>query len=250
MYEWVKRVIRAISKWVNRVVTTVYPLLFNMEKGELPFSYILPFAASGLCPRQRRILEGEIIMANILLNEQSTLAEIAYCYLNNIVKGCYADSTYNSYRVRLEKHILPIIGDRQVRELKKLDVQNMIFKLRNQANPLSANTIRLVRSVLNRVLDFAVDLEIANRNVAYRVSLPKQSKYQPRIYTYAEIENLLNIAKGTILYIPILLAAKAGLRRSEAYVKQKLKTSQEYFSYLKPKTAPMKNQSAVLLLAT
>ena len=118
-----------------------------------------------------------------ILNSDSTLRELAIYYLDNVIKSNYTSSTYQSYKARLNNHILPEIGMVRVRDLKKLDVQNLIFGLSNQAVPISANTSRLVKSILNRVLDFAVDVEIIDKNVAQRVALPKQGKYQPRIYT-------------------------------------------------------------------
>ena len=154
-------------------------------------------------------------LINALLNEDSTVTELAAYYLNNVVRDNYAYSTFKSYKTRLKKHILPGIGDIRIGNLKKMDVQNLVFDLKNQHNPLSGNTIRLVRSFLNCVLDFAVDMEIIGRNVSDRIKLPKQAKYQPRIYTKIEIKNLLQAAKGTKLYLPILLAVKTGLRRSE-----------------------------------
>jgi integrase len=96
-----------------------------------------------------------------------------------------------------------------------MDIQNLVFELNNQAKPLSGKTIRLVRSILNRVLDFAVDMDLIGKNVADRIILPKQAKYRPRIYTDIEVRNLLEAAKGTMLYLPVLLAVKLGLRRSE-----------------------------------
>ena len=41
------------------------------------------------------------------LNENATLTELAEYYLDNVVKGNYADSTYQSYKARLNNHILP-----------------------------------------------------------------------------------------------------------------------------------------------
>jgi len=154
-------------------------------------------------------------MASNILNEGSTLTELAAYYLDNVAKGNYADSTYKSYKARLDNHILPEIGDKQVKDLKKVDIQNLVFGWKNQTNPLSGNTIRLVRSILNGVLDFAVDMDLIGKNVADRIILPKQAKYQPRIYTEVEIQKLLLAARGSNLYVPILLAVKVGLRRSE-----------------------------------
>ena len=149
------------------------------------------------------------------LNENSTLAELAAYFLYYVVKDCYVNSTYQAYKARLNNHVLPELGTVRVKDLKKLDVQNLIFGLSNQDVPVSAHTSRLVKSILNRILDYAVDIEIIDRNVAQRIMLPKEVKYQPRIYTKGEIINLLDAAKDTFLHIPVLLAVKTGLRRSE-----------------------------------
>lgn len=149
------------------------------------------------------------------LHKNVTLAELTAHYLNNVVKCNNAESTYQSYKVRMNKHVLSEIGTKRVKDLKKLDIQNLIFGLNNKEQPISANTIRLIKSILNNVLDFAVDMELVEKNPAYRVTLPKQAKYQPRIYSKSEIQALLDAAEGSLLYIPILLAVKTGLRRSE-----------------------------------
>ena len=149
------------------------------------------------------------------LCKSTKLKELAEYYLTNVIKGNYTDSTYKSYKARLDNHIIPTLGDMRVKDLNKLDVQNLIFNLSNQKTPVSANTIRLVKSILNRILDFAVDVEIIDKNVSDRVILPKLEKYEPKIYTKKEINKLLKTARGTVLYIPILLAVKVGLRRSE-----------------------------------
>ena len=149
------------------------------------------------------------------LSDNPTLAEVTQSYLDNVIQNNYAESTYQSYRARMENHVLPAMGSTRVKDLKKLDIQNLMFSLKQQDPPLSANTIRLVRSILNCVLDFAVDMEIVARNVSDKITMPKQEKYQPRIYTQEEIDHLIKAAEGTLLHIPILLAATTGMRLSE-----------------------------------
>ena len=149
------------------------------------------------------------------LAKNATLAELATYYLDNVVKGNYADSTYKSYTTRLAKYVLPKIGTKQVVDLRKLDVQNLIFGLNETTPKISASTIRLVQSVLHKILDFAVDLEITGKNTSDRVILPKQVKFQPKICSEAEIQSILKASEGSILHMAILLAANTGLRRSE-----------------------------------
>lgn len=47
------------------------------------------------------------------------------------------------------------------------------------------------------------------------VVLPKRKKYKAKVYDLPMIQNLLDIATGTDMYIPILLCVMVGLRRGE-----------------------------------
>ena len=47
------------------------------------------------------------------------------------------------------------------------------------------------------------------------VELPKNQKYKAQIYTKQEIIQLLNLAKDTDMYIPLLLVSYVGFRRGE-----------------------------------
>ena len=149
------------------------------------------------------------------LCKNTTLAALSSDYLNNVIKDYYAESTYQSYKTRLDKYVLPSLGAIKVSDLKKLDIQNLIWGLGKASPSISPITVRLVRSILNRILDFAVDIEIVQKNVSDRILLPSLSKYQPRVYTLEEALRLMNIACGTILYMPIFIALNTGLRRSE-----------------------------------
>ena len=47
------------------------------------------------------------------------------------------------------------------------------------------------------------------------VVLPKLKRYRAKVYDVKMIHNLLEVAKGTDMYLPILLCVTAGLRRGE-----------------------------------
>lgn len=47
------------------------------------------------------------------------------------------------------------------------------------------------------------------------VELPKNQKYQAQIYTTQEIKELLQVAEGTDMYLPLLLVCYIGFRRGE-----------------------------------
>lgn len=148
---------------------------------------------------------------NIPVNQ--TVSELSAKYMYHLAKSVSSQSTFQTYKRRLERHILPAIGAYKVKDLKKSDVQNLIIEL--SCKNVSPSTIRLAKNALHKILEFAVDMELADRNVSSGVKLPKANKYRPRIYSQDEIKRLLEAANGTVLYIPVLLAIKTGLRRSE-----------------------------------
>ncbi len=149
------------------------------------------------------------------INENSTLDEVISYYLNNHVKNFYAISTYKSYKTKMDKYVLPYIGAYEVKKLKKLDVQNLIYHLVSKENSLSANSIRQVYSILHKILNYLVNFELIDKNVSVGVKLPEQAKYSPKIYSKTDVTRLLEKAKDNFLYLPICLAVKLGLRRSE-----------------------------------
>ena len=116
---------------------------------------------------------------------------------------------------------------------------------------ISPNTIIKHLRNISKCLDSAVRQNIIAFNPVKRIDMPKKIKYTgAKRYNEQQIEQLLECSRGDILEIVILLTVFYGLRRSEVYVKLKLKICENIFSYIDFKTAPMKKQSAVLLLAT
>jgi integrase len=111
-------------------------------------------------------------------------------------------------------HVLPAIGSKQLNKLTKFDVQALVYNMSNNIQ-LSSTSVRLVYCVLHKIINFAVDMELVEKDVCRNVKLPKQTKYEPKIYSKADINKLINTAQDSFLYIVILLASQLGLRRSE-----------------------------------
>ena len=68
---------------------------------------------------------------------------------------------------------------------------------------------------LGTCLRYAVKKDHITKNPMDKVELPKKNKSNAQFYTKQEAEKLLEAAKGTDMYIPVLLAMFYGLRRSE-----------------------------------
>ena len=70
--------------------------------------------------------------------------------------------------------------------------------------------------IIGACLKNALRKDHIDRNPMDKVDRPKKAKYTAAYFTREEATELLEIAKGDLLYIPILLGIYYGLRRSEA----------------------------------
>jgi hypothetical protein len=68
-----------------------------------------------------------------------------------------APSTRANYRMNLDRHILPLIGSRQVSEIRPRLVVSFLVHLREKG--LAPGTVRKVRTVLSAVMSYAVAME-------------------------------------------------------------------------------------------
>jgi integrase len=80
---------------------------------------------------------------------------------------------------------------------------------------LSPKNIRDTYVNVNSAMKQAVKLRMIAYNPCEGVTLPKRKKYKSNVYDTEMISKLLDLARGTDIYIPILLCVSAGLRRGE-----------------------------------
>ena len=71
-------------------------------------------------------------------------------------------------------------------------------------------------NLLHAAFQYAIKQEIFEFNPLMRVDRPKAKKYKASYYSVEEVKTLESLAEDDPLYIPIILAAYCGVRRSEA----------------------------------
>lgn len=155
-------------------------------------------------------------LENGLLIDESriTLQQYLSTWLEEHVKSNLAPSTYDGYRVNIENHIKPALGNIRLQDLKPLLIQQFINRLYTEKK-LSPQTIRVVFQHLHNALKHAVRLRLLKLNPADGIVLPKRQKFHGEVYNEDEIISLLKNVQGTTLEIPVTLAAVLGLRRGE-----------------------------------
>jgi integrase len=126
-----------------------------------------------------------------------------------------AETTAANYQSNLDRHILPLLGDRHVDEVRPRLVAAFLRELEGAG--LGAATVRKVRTVLSAVMSFAVAMEFVESNPVMKVpppELPPSERVAPTLDETARI--LLAAERHDPAFLTYLwVAAEEGGRRGE-----------------------------------
>ena len=160
-----------------------------------------------------RKMIGEVEEGNIIttssLKTGDWLIQWVNTYLPNI-----EETTRAGYNDRIKNCIIPYLGSVPLKSLKANNIQQWINQLHIQRG-LSPKSIKNIYLNLKAALDKAVILRMLSYNPCTGVELPKLQKYKAEIYDKNEIALLLDTAKGTDIYLIVLLTVSIGFRRGE-----------------------------------
>ena len=124
-----------------------------------------------------------------------------------------AESTLYAYRNMARCHVLPALGRIPLAELTPLRIQGYLYEKMNQG--LSPNTVIKHYVMLTTALGMAVRLEMLERSPMDRVTPPKKKEARFSFYSPEQLQLLFSAVSGTMMELPVKLAAYLGLRRSE-----------------------------------
>lgn len=129
-------------------------------------------------------------------------------------KVCSIDFVHASYQGMVERVIVPYFRKRNIKlvDLKATDLQDFYTK---QLERVKANSVIHYHANIHKALKYAVKIDLIPTNPADKVERPKKNEFKGSYYSAEEIHALTEVAEGTKLEIPVLLASFYGLRRSE-----------------------------------
>lgn len=132
-----------------------------------------------------------------------------------IVKPLVERATYKSYDNMVSARIRPHFEKLNLllTEVEPKHIKMLYDEILEQG--YTTNTVIHYHAVLHQALACAVKNDYILSNPADRVKRPKKNKHISSFYTKEEILTLLDIAKDDPIYIPIVLSAYYGFRRSE-----------------------------------
>jgi integrase len=157
-----------------------------------------------------------------------TLAEYLNHWLTADVERRVGKRTAARYREIVERNITPRLGYVPLRKLTAAHIEAFEVDLQRDGwvkpgkkgveaprRGLSAQTVLHVHRTLSQALNHAVRLEVLIKNPAKQVKPPRPTSQEIKILSKQEIAALLAAAKGTYLYMPVLVAVTTGIRRGE-----------------------------------
>jgi integrase len=122
-------------------------------------------------------------------------------------------TTYERYCSLLRRHIVPRIGSVPLAKLRPLHVQSALDGMLGDG--LAPRTVLHAYRVLSSALRQGVRWQVLATNPAAAVSPPRAERAKLTVPGPEAIRSVLAAAEGTIYYVPLVLAATAGLRRGE-----------------------------------
>ncbi len=143
------------------------------------------------------------------------------------VESTVKPSTFLTYKVYVERRIVPDLGDVPLQRLSGAALNKFYGRLltlprekpkakEEPKPPLSPLTVRHVHAVLHRALRDAVRWGYVPRNVADQADPPKtKSEASLRVWTIAELQTFLQATREDRLYPLWTLLAMTGMRRGE-----------------------------------
>ena len=132
-----------------------------------------------------------------------------------------AQSTWDGYRRKIERHILPAIGHLRIRRLRAHHLEKLYDRMlhpNDDRRALAPKTVLEVHLIIRGALNHAVKLGLVNRNVALVAHAPKLKtipKVEPQAWTAQQLQAFLHAAAGHRLFPAFWVLAATGMRRSE-----------------------------------
>lgn len=160
-------------------------------------------------------LQNDVSKGTLVNIDKISVGEFLCRWLEDSVKNSVRPSTFARYELVIRKHVIPYIGDIQLKHLSVLHMQSFYSQLERENCP--SRTRQMTHVILKRALSQAVQWGQILRNPCEFLAKPKVPKRAIRYWDRHEIELFLKTAKGNRLYALFVLAVTTGLRQGEIF---------------------------------
>lgn len=138
-----------------------------------------------------------------------TLEKWSYKWLETYKKS-NEKKTQKFYRDIIKLHIVPEIGLIKLKDLKQIDIINLLNKMKNKGITKTCNyTLQTINQILNK----AVENELIYKNVAIGIKLPKHKAKEKQVIPQEIIKKISELNTDDSFMFEFLIYT--GLRRGE-----------------------------------
>lgn len=174
-----------------------------------------------------------------LEHREDTVEQFAHFWLDKRLDYLRENTLY-SYKLVVNRHIIPYIGNMKLKEIDQYDVEEFIDlhikkckllekqvqekrlrgeKVASDERAYSLSIKKIVH-ILSMMLSDAVSVGAIQENPVHKVSTKAkksipQSNFRGKAYTLEEHQKLIEVCKGSTIEPAIMLTAYLGLRREE-----------------------------------
>ena len=143
-----------------------------------------------------------------------TFAELTQEWLERGLPADLSENARSNYERMLTLHVVPVLGDIKLLELKSDHVEVMLDEMAEQN--MAASSMRHALNLTRRVLRFGMLRDLVIRNVAEPVQTRRGPKAQRFGLTVEQAKGLLAAAAGSRLVNMLIVCLLLGLRPGEA----------------------------------
>lgn len=213
--EWeVKNVIPLKGKYGYRVILKY---MDGSERSQQKSGFETEKAAN--VARERTI--GELYAGTYVVYANVSVKDFLEFWLEEDIRNRVGSAeTYDTYRGIVKNHIVPYWGKRKMTDISRSDV----VKLYKEKAEYSTSTARLLKTVLNVSMRYAVEKKVRAENPAQGIPLPKKVMKKPyhtrnidtqKTLNMEQILTLLEASRNTPIHMQVLFNVLMGLRRME-----------------------------------
>lgn len=178
------------------------------QKKQLPGGSATKREAEGrLRAALSEIDQGQFVTPSVL-----RLGECLDKWLAESVKPIRSPRTYARYEEIVRVHIKPRLGDIPLSKLRPLDIQSLYNEKRKVVSEM---TVLHIHRVLHTALQRLTRWEMLRYNPIHAVDAPRPRKKEIQAVDEASLWGIIEAARGSTIYIGIVLAAATGMRLGE-----------------------------------
>lgn len=208
---------REDGRWEGRIVVG------HKENGNPIFRYIYADTQKELTAKLRQNINA---YQGVNLTEESnmTLSQWLDKWLEEYIKGTIRESTLEGYRRDIMNHVIPYLGEKQLRKITGADLRSLYQKLLergrmkggNHAAGLSPTTVHSIHNIVHHALRTAVENGLLPVNPADGVIPPKIVRGTKSILNQEQLDRFKAAVKQDWVWRDFFLTElTTGLRRGE-----------------------------------